>query len=67
MTTVLREYGKMFDAPFFLEYNDMHHYPYRVEINRNGHYFRTERDAENFAKKRIKDYFKEYPRRKSLR
>ena len=64
---VLREYGKMYNAPFFLEYNDKHPYPYRVEINNNGHYFPTERDAVVYAENRIMEYFQQYPRRKLLR
>ena len=64
---VLKEYGTMFGSPFFLEYNDAHELPYRVEINNNGHYFPTEQDAYSYAEDRITEYFKEHPRRKLLR
>ena len=57
----------MYNAPFFLEYDDKYHYPYRVEINHNGHYFPTERDAIMYADCRITEYFQQYPRRKLLR
>lgn len=57
----------MFGSPFFLEYNDVHELPYRVEINNNGHYFPTEQEACLYAEGKIDEYFKEYPRRKRLR
>ena len=64
---VLKEYGIMFGSPFFLEYNDAHELPYRVEINNNGHYFPTEQDACSYAEGEIAAYYKKHPRRKSLR
>ena len=68
MLVVIKNYGKMYNCPFMIQFDkDNTVTPFRVEMCGNGHYFRTEEEAFSFAESEIDEYFRTYRRRRKLR
>lgn len=68
MLTVIKDFGKIYNCPFQVQFDKENtQTPFRVEMCGNGHYFQSEKEAFTFAESEIDEYFRKYRRRRTLR
>lgn len=67
MTTIIKDYGRMYRCPFYVQFDaDNQYTPYCVRAFGNGHYFATQKAAFEYAEALLDEYFENHPRRKYL-